>query len=109
MPEAIRGTTAIPVTDWLPATARPVREGVYERLFPAGPYSCWNGRAWNVDADQPASAASQDGLSPYQRVGWRGLTTQTGEPCATCRGHTLVDRGFDAESGADLIGECPDC
>ena len=30
-------------------------------------------------------------------------------PCATCRGHTVIDRGVDIESGADLIAECPDC
>jgi hypothetical protein len=29
--------------------------------------------------------------------------------CATCRGHTVLDRGVDGETGADLIEECPEC
>ena len=109
MPEAILGNTTLVVTDWYGATARPVHEGVYERLFPAGPYSCWNGRAWNADAPRPAEAARQTRASDYQDARWRGLVEASAEPCATCRGHTVVDRGVDEDSGEDLIAECVDC
>jgi hypothetical protein len=109
MPQSMLGSTALTVTEWFGASSPPEHEGVYERLFPGGPFSCWNGRAWNKDAHGPADAALQTTLSPHQNVPWRGLLQPSPAPCATCRGHTVVDRGFDQETGADLIAECPDC
>lgn len=109
MPEAVVGTRSFAVTEWFDARSRPVHEGVYERLFPAGPYSCWNGASWNADASDPTAAARQPRPSAWQDARWRGLLEASAEPCATCRGHTVVDRGFDEDSGEDLIAECVDC
>jgi len=96
-------------TPWFDAATLPPRPGVYERRAPAGPYTCWDGTRWRADASTPASAASQQRASPTQRAAWRGLVSASAAPCATCRGHTVIDRGVDVESGADLIEECPDC
>jgi hypothetical protein len=95
-------------TSWLAASSPPSRRGVYERRPPAGPYACWDGKRWHADASSAAAAARQQGASRFQRAAWRGLAAASA-PCATCRGHTVVDRGVDVESGADLIEECPDC
>ena len=96
-------------TAWFDAGTTPVREGVYERRIPHRPFSCWNGRAWNDDASTPTDAAGRSRPSAEQRVSWRGLVEPSGLPCATCKGHTVVDRGYDAEIDRDLIAECPDC
>ncbi len=109
MPETMLGDVKLIVTDWFGPSSRPEREGVYERLAPGGAFTCWNGRAWNADAHSPADAARQTAISPHQAVPWRGVVEQVDAPCATCRGHTVVDRGYDDERDADLIAECPDC
>ncbi len=98
-----------PLTPWLPGDEMPAREGVYRRQFPAGPFSCWDGERWMADANTADSAARQELVSRYQHQPWRGLAAASGEPCATCRGHGLVDQGVDVETGADLITECVDC
>lgn len=97
------------LTPWLSGEEQPLREGVYRRQFPAGPYSCWGGDRWLQDANTPQAAAAQLSMSPHQRTAWRGLTEASGLPCASCRGHGVIDRGVDPESGRDLITECPDC
>ena len=102
-------TSIAPLTAWYPPDTRPEREGVYERRSPDGAYACWNGRAWNADARSPAAAARQRVASARQSTSWRGLTAASGAPCATCRGHSVLDRGFDEEAGVDRIEECPDC
>ena len=96
-------------TPWFDAAARPAHEGVYERRAPAGPFACWNGRGWNADAATPGQAARQTATSAHRDAAWRGLVEPSDAPCATCRGHTVVDRGFDDERGVDLIAECADC
>ena len=96
-------------TAWFDADMTPARPGVYERRAPAGPYACWDGRRWRDDAGSVAAAASSAGASAIQRAAWRGLVEAAPVACATCRGHTVVDRGVDIDSGADLIAECPDC
>ena len=96
-------------TGWFDAAALPARPGVYERRGGAGRYACWDGARWRRDADSVAAAARQESMSPVQRARWRGLVEASAEACSTCRGHTVVDRGVDSESGADLIDECPDC
>ncbi len=96
-------------TPWLEAASLPARAGVYERRAPAGPFACWDGSHWRADAPTASLAARQTGASPHSGAPWRGLRTAVDAPCATCRGHTVLDRGIDAESGADLIEECPDC
>ncbi|MEO8938783.1 MAG: hypothetical protein ABI277_04650 [Burkholderiaceae bacterium] len=97
------------VTDWFSGAVHPAQEGVYERRVSDGSFSCWNGRSWNRDADTPADAAGAVEPSRDQNASWRGLKAASALPCATCKGHTVVDRGFDVETGADLLVECPDC
>jgi hypothetical protein len=97
------------LTPWLDGAATPVRPGVYARRAPAGPFACWDGARWRADAGTPAAAARREGVSRFAAVPWRGLAAPADEPCATCRGHTVLDRGVDVENGADLIEECPDC
>jgi len=97
------------MTGWIAGAARPVREGVYERREPAGPYACWSGAAWRADASSPAEAASQSAPSDFPAAPWRGLAEAPNSVCLTCRGQGVLDAGFDAESGRDLIDECPDC
>ena len=96
-------------TAWFDASERPAHAGVYERRAPAGPFSCWDGARWRRDAASAAAAARQQAASAMQRAPWRGLVHASAAPCATCRGHTVLDRGVDVDSGADLIEECPDC
>ena len=96
-------------TAWFDADVAPACPGVYERRAPAGPYACWDGRQWRDDAGSVAAAALREDASAVQRAAWRGLVEAAPAPCATCRGNTVIDRGVDSESGADLIAECPDC
>ncbi len=97
------------ITRWLDGASAPVRAGVYLRRAPAGPFTCWDGEHWRADAATPAAAAREDRASQFLRSPWRGLIAPSDAPCATCRGHTVLDHGIDAETGADLIEECPDC
>ena len=97
------------LTDWMPGTLEPVHEGVYQRRMSDGSFSCWTGRVWNRDAATPDEAAGSTSPSRDQRASWRGLATPSALPCATCGGHTIVDRGYDAETDRDLLEECPDC
>lgn len=103
------GDEDVAVTDWFDGTVEPTREGVYERSYPGGPYSCWNGRAWNDDAPSPSAAATRTGASEHPAASWRGLVQKTGLPCATCRGRTVIDHGVDEDTGLDRIVECPEC
>jgi hypothetical protein len=96
-------------TAWFDAETVPSRPGVYERRAPAGPYACWDGMRWRSDAATAAAAALDEDASAIQRAAWRGLAATSAAPCATCRGHTVIDRGVDVETGVDLIEECPDC
>ena len=99
----------LPLTGWLPGSAHPVRGGIYERQSPAGPYACWGGQHWYADAQTPTEASRKHGLSRNQSVPWRGIGEPTSDRCATCRGHGVLDRGFDEDAARDLIEECPDC
>ena len=96
-------------TAWFDADTAPARAGVYERRAPAGPYACWDGRRWRDDAANVAAAALRESASAIQRAAWRGLVEPAPARCTTCRGNTVIDRGVDIESGADLNVECPDC
>jgi hypothetical protein len=98
-----------PLTAWIDGSTTPVRPGVYERRSPAGAYACWSGRHWYADADTPAAAATRIGLSAHSALPWRGVATPTPGACFQCRGHTVVDGGFDPDTDADLIDECPEC
>ena len=109
MPNVTVDGDTLETTAWFSAFSRPSREGVYQRRGLAGPFSCWNGRTWNAEAASPAEAAGRTEPSVRQWAPWRGLVAQHDAPCATCGGRTIVDRGVDAETDADLIDECPDC
>ena len=97
------------VTPWFAASAKPWHEGVYQRRFPAGPYTCWDGRQWRQDAVSPLAAARETQPSPVQEAAWRGCTEPPPEHCLTCRGQGVVDQGDDPETGQALIEPCPDC
>ncbi|MEO8836883.1 MAG: hypothetical protein ABI364_09100 [Caldimonas sp.] len=101
--------TASGLTGWLGTDQSPARAGVYARRSPAGPYACWDGARWRADAATVEAAARQGAASLHRRAAWRGLAQATPGECSTCRGHTVIDRGVDSETGADLIAECPDC
>ena len=87
----------------------PAQPGVYLRLAPAGPYSCWDGQAWHRDASSPAEAAAATGPSAVAAAPWQGLADPVDAVCATCGGAGLMDRGTLPETGEDLIEACPDC
>lgn len=99
---------AADVTPWFNGRQPPAREGVYQRRD-ALRYACWDGVRWRGGAASPAEAARRSGASPHQNVAWRGLTEPAGAPCPTCRGHTVVDLGWDPDTGGDWLAECPDC
>lgn len=96
-------------TPWFDGHTEPLREGPYQRQYPAGPYSCWAQGRWYGDAATPQAAAAARTPSRRQHAAWRGLDTASEAPCAMCRGSKVVDLGFDAESGDDLIADCIDC
>lgn len=97
------------LTPWLSGSVEPIHEGVYRRRSPAGPYSCWSAQRWYGDQPSPRRAAAQRETSRHQSEAWRGLVAGSDETCGTCRGQTVIDRGYDVEADVDLIGECPDC
>ena len=97
------------VTPWFNGTARPWHEGVYQRRFPAGPYSCWDGTQWRHDAVSALAAARQTQPSRWQQTPWRGSLQPPPEHCLTCRGSGVIDQGPDPQTGDDLIDPCPDC
>ena len=68
------GGRPLQLTGWFAGADRPVHIGVYQRRFPAGPYSRWDGQQWRQDGVSPAVAAA-DGAEPsrHQDVAWRGL------------------------------------
>ena len=109
MNHTIAGSMHLDVTDWMPGSAHPAREGVYERRVSNGSFSCWGKDGWREDADSPAEAAGRNTPSRDQHASWRGLVEPSDQPCATCRGHTIVDGGQHLETDEDLLAECVDC
>ncbi|MCW7540367.1 hypothetical protein OOT46_21265 [Aquabacterium sp. A7-Y] len=109
MPSSQPTSHGTAVTPWFPSGELPHHPGVYQRQYPGGPYSCWDGTAWRNDALTPHAAARQLSSSPCQQAPWRGLLEAPSEHCMTCRGHGVVDQGDDADSGEALIEPCPDC
>jgi hypothetical protein len=70
------------LTDWFPASAKPVRKGVYQRMYTYGKaqkeqYCYWNGKLWfmgepRADLAQ-AYEMSTNGVAPNQSIPWRGV------------------------------------
>lgn len=60
-------------TKWLTGDALPAHHGVYQRQYPAGPYSFWDGQTWRADAASPEEAAFMTAPSSRQSCPWRGL------------------------------------
>ncbi|MCR5869052.1 hypothetical protein [Aquincola sp. J276] len=100
---------SLQATPWFDGHDPPAREGPYQRRYPAGPYSCWAQGRWYGDAATPQAAAAARSASRWQHAAWRGVSTPSDAPCAACRGSKLIDLGFDAETGDDLIAACADC
>ena len=61
------------LTSWSAGANEPALPGVYQRSFPAGPYSRWDTVQWRQDAAGVATAAGQIEPSAYQKASWRGL------------------------------------
>lgn len=102
-------TEGLALTPWFSGHREPVREGVYRRRSSNAPYACWSGTQWHADADTPQAAAASRQVSARQHVPWRGVATPPPGPCFACRGHTVIDRGWDDEAERDQIEECVDC
>ena len=73
---------SLATTPWFEGAERPVYTGVYQRPFPAGPYSRWDGGQWIGDAATPAAAAARTEPSRYQDAPWRGLAERPQEDSA---------------------------
>ncbi len=65
-------------TSWFDADRHPAHTGVYQRQYPAGPYSFWDGLRWHADALTPDEAASLASFSSCQKALWRGLAQHIG-------------------------------
>ena len=71
------------LTQWFPGDVKPVRVGVYERLYFREQletrYSYWNGEEWSVWSILPsgaalaALAAEEKRISMCQDLPWRGV------------------------------------
>lgn len=68
-------------TEWFSGSVKPVRAGVYERMYPAGKsgvvrYSYWSGEHWYTSGGTPSIATGAlyyDDVAPRQALPWRGL------------------------------------
>ena len=69
------------LTDWIPGNVKPVRVGVYKRLYDKDSiiatrtwYCYWNGEFWGVYGETPEDAAEDKHItSGAQNIPWRGL------------------------------------
>ena len=62
------------LTPWFPGTVKPVRVGVYERLYNTQTFYClWDGEYWHVWATTQVAAEKVFGFSAYQNFPWRGV------------------------------------
>jgi hypothetical protein len=72
-PETVSVTIHEQATEWLAGDARPAHIGVYQRQYPAGPYTFWDGQHWRADGASPEEAATMVAPSSRQSCPWRGL------------------------------------
>jgi putative component of toxin-antitoxin plasmid stabilization module len=66
------------LTEWFPATVKPVHEGVYEiRIDYFGTsYATWSKGLWTVSALSRSSAGRQQRPSFQQNKTWRGVSKE---------------------------------
>lgn len=70
--------TAVKPTPWFPGESKPVREGVYQRMYNKNPkdirYCSWDGELWRVGyTDIESSANFRRGFAHEQKLPWRGI------------------------------------
>lgn len=67
--------TAVKPTPWFPGEAKPVREGVYQRMYHNNSkdirYCFWDGELWH--AGYPVIETFSRGIAHYQNLPWRGI------------------------------------
>jgi hypothetical protein len=70
------------LTDWFPASVKPVRKGVYQRQYPhfakaaVVQYCYWNGKEWglgNFTVEKAMGYAQAFIPAPRQHLPWRGV------------------------------------
>ena len=69
------------LTDWISGNLKPVRYGVYQRLFESGAigYSCFYRGYWYAWEDTPEKAEKVQFVSEHQFKPWRGLSSNPNE------------------------------
>ena len=79
---SLRDTEQPKVTGWYRGDQKPVRVGVYERMYPNGLICCcwWNGKHFSFGYANPDLALAAHRLrSGYQSLPWRGITSKDGK------------------------------
>lgn len=69
------------LTDWFPASVKPVRKGVYQRMYTCGQskhsqYCYWDGEFWYMGANNACAAEHVfwwKDVAPNQFLSWRGV------------------------------------
>ena len=66
-------------TPWFDGSLKPVRDGVYERLYDEGTpsqevFMCRFQGAWMYPCDTAQEASTENFPSSFQHLKWRGLT-----------------------------------
>lgn len=63
-----------PCTNWFPGSVKPVRVGVYKRLYKrAMKYCKWDRERWYWNQNTVEHAAMEDCMSWNQNLAWCGL------------------------------------
>lgn len=68
---------SLELTPWMPSSAKPVREGVYQRLLPDGEvvYARWSSLGgWHAFKPATSLAAREDASTNFPGLPWRGMT-----------------------------------
>lgn len=71
------------LTDWFSGSVKPVRKGVYQRMYTYGKstqsqYCYWDGKFWymgepRADLARAYGTSPYNGLAPNQFLPWRGV------------------------------------
>lgn len=64
------------LTAWYKSNQKPVRVGIYERIFNDGErtYSYWSGKSWGVSCFTPEGAYKNKKVkTSYPNLQWRGI------------------------------------